>query len=240
MWEAQPYSSNLCIVSDLPGDLGTCCPVRWSSYSRHVSGDPLCTQLFFRHVERLTSPMTVESFCFCPFLMQKAVTVVDTKKRVCTSLWDQILLSVIGISSSQQTNFSSLGGQTNLRIPQGTVGQVMLDDRAYLVRWEYSYSSWTLFTCEIEMLLHVVSTAGELSSESDHCGKKNGHGQRIRKAETFKIRFRTFQVVISIIYLGLRDYSVILKELFSLRSQLVPLRCDSALPAGQTHHRPGP
>lgn len=37
----------------------------------------------------------------------------------------------------------------------------MLDDRAYLVRWEYSYSSWTLFTCEIEMLLHVVSTAGE-------------------------------------------------------------------------------
>ncbi|EMP34696.1 hypothetical protein UY3_08273 [Chelonia mydas] len=50
-------------------------------------------------------------------------------------------------------------GQTNLRIPQGTVGQVMLDDRAYLVRWEYSYSSWTLFTCEIEMLLHVVSTA---------------------------------------------------------------------------------
>lgn len=56
----------------------------------------------------------------------------------------------------------SLGlGQTNLRIPQGTVGQVMLDDRAYLVRWEYSYSSWTLFTCEIEMLLHVVSTAGE-------------------------------------------------------------------------------
>ena len=48
----------------------------------------------------------------------------------------------------------------------------MLDDRAYLVRWEYSYSSWTLFTCEIEMLLHVVSTAGELSSESDHCGKK--------------------------------------------------------------------
>lgn len=37
----------------------------------------------------------------------------------------------------------------------------MLDDRAYLVRWEYSYSSWTLFTCEIEMLLHVVSTAGK-------------------------------------------------------------------------------
>lgn len=56
-------------------------------------------------------------------------------------------------------------GQTNLRIPQGTVGQVMLDDRAYLVRWEYSYSSWTLFTCEIEMLLHVVSTAGEARGE---------------------------------------------------------------------------
>ncbi|XP_062815966.1 nucleoporin NUP188 isoform X1 [Anolis carolinensis] len=56
-------------------------------------------------------------------------------------------------------------GQTNLRIPQGTVGQVMLDDRAFLVRWEYSYSSWTLFTCEIEMLLHVVSTADVLQ----HC-----------------------------------------------------------------------
>ncbi|KAL4825528.1 hypothetical protein H8958_003417 [Nasalis larvatus] len=57
------------------------------------------------------------------------------------------------------------GGQTNLRIPQGTVGQVMLDDRAYLVRWEYSYSSWTLFTCDIEMLLHVVSTADVIQ----HC-----------------------------------------------------------------------
>ncbi|PKU32884.1 hypothetical protein llap_16811 [Limosa lapponica baueri] len=56
-------------------------------------------------------------------------------------------------------------GQTNLRIPQGTVGQVMLDDQAYLVRWEYSYSSWTLFTCEIEMLLHVVSTADVIQ----HC-----------------------------------------------------------------------
>uniref|UniRef100_A0A452SQ37 Nucleoporin 188 n=1 Tax=Ursus americanus TaxID=9643 RepID=A0A452SQ37_URSAM len=60
---------------------------------------------------------------------------------------------------------SPLGGQTNLRIPQGTVGQVVLDDRAYLVRWEYSYSSWTLFTCEIEMLLHVVSTADVIQ----HC-----------------------------------------------------------------------
>ncbi|KAJ6654583.1 hypothetical protein lerEdw1_006736 [Lerista edwardsae] len=56
-------------------------------------------------------------------------------------------------------------GQTNLRIPQGTVGQVMLDDRAYVVRWKYSYSSWTLFTCEIEMLLHVVSTADVIQ----HC-----------------------------------------------------------------------
>lgn len=106
MWEAQPYSSNLCIVSDLPGDPGTCYPVRWSSCSHHVSGEPLCTQLFFRHMERLTSPMTVESFCFCPFLMQKAITVVGPMRRVCTSLWDQILLSVIGIFSSYQTNFS--------------------------------------------------------------------------------------------------------------------------------------
>ncbi|XP_071980441.1 nucleoporin NUP188 isoform X1 [Engystomops pustulosus] len=50
-------------------------------------------------------------------------------------------------------------GQTNLRIPQGTIGQVMSDGRGFFVRWEYSYSSWTLFTCEVEMLLHVVSTA---------------------------------------------------------------------------------
>lgn len=47
----------------------------------------------------------------------------------------------------------------------------MLDDRAYLVRWEYSYSSWTLFTCEIEMLLHVVSTAGEVSFGRHHYGE---------------------------------------------------------------------
>uniref|UniRef100_A0A8C9WLB6 Nucleoporin NUP188 n=1 Tax=Scleropages formosus TaxID=113540 RepID=A0A8C9WLB6_SCLFO len=50
-------------------------------------------------------------------------------------------------------------GQTNLRMPQGCLGQVILSDQGYIVRWDYSYSSWTLFTCEIEMLLHVVSTA---------------------------------------------------------------------------------
>lgn len=57
-------------------------------------------------------------------------------------------------------------GQTNLRMPQGCFGQVCevkqlsVGEQGVLVRWEYSYSSWTLFTCEIEMLLHVVSTAG--------------------------------------------------------------------------------
>ncbi|XP_075041132.1 nucleoporin NUP188 isoform X1 [Mixophyes fleayi] len=56
-------------------------------------------------------------------------------------------------------------GQTNLRIPQGTMGQVISDERGSLVRWEYSYSSWTLFTCEVEMLLHVVSTADVIQ----HC-----------------------------------------------------------------------
>ncbi|KAM9326170.1 nucleoporin NUP188 [Gastrophryne carolinensis] len=56
-------------------------------------------------------------------------------------------------------------GQTNLRIPQGTVGQVVSDDNGFLVRWEFSFSSWTLFTCEIEMLLHVVSTADVIQ----HC-----------------------------------------------------------------------
>ncbi|XP_035246168.1 nucleoporin NUP188 homolog [Anguilla anguilla] len=50
-------------------------------------------------------------------------------------------------------------GQTNLRMPQGSLGQVVPGEQGYMVRWDYSYSSWTLFTCEIEMLLHVVSTA---------------------------------------------------------------------------------
>ncbi|XP_072287840.1 nucleoporin NUP188 isoform X3 [Pyxicephalus adspersus] len=56
-------------------------------------------------------------------------------------------------------------GQTNLRIPQGTLGQVISDENGFLVRWEYSFSSWTLFTCEVEMLLHVVSTADVIQ----HC-----------------------------------------------------------------------
>ncbi|ETE64013.1 Nucleoporin-like protein, partial [Ophiophagus hannah] len=78
----------------------------------------------------------------------------------------QLLTALVSDKSTAKKNWRSLGaGQTNLRIPQGTTGQVMLDDRAYLVRWEYSYSSWTLFTCEIEMLLHVVSTADVLQ----HC-----------------------------------------------------------------------
>ncbi|XP_036444229.1 nucleoporin NUP188 homolog isoform X2 [Colossoma macropomum] len=56
-------------------------------------------------------------------------------------------------------------GQTNLRMPQGCYGQVCVGEQGYVVRWDYSYSSWTLFTCEIEMLLHVVSTADVLA----HC-----------------------------------------------------------------------
>ncbi|XP_057675073.1 nucleoporin NUP188 [Corythoichthys intestinalis] len=51
-------------------------------------------------------------------------------------------------------------GQTNLWMPQGILGQVVLGgEPGYVVRWDYSYSSWTLFTCEVEMLLHAVSTA---------------------------------------------------------------------------------
>ncbi|XP_066569048.1 nucleoporin NUP188 isoform X2 [Amia ocellicauda] len=56
-------------------------------------------------------------------------------------------------------------GQTNLRMPLGTLGQVIPGEQGYMVRWDYSYSSWTLFTCEIEMLLHVVSTADVIQ----HC-----------------------------------------------------------------------
>uniref|UniRef100_A0A667XYY0 Nucleoporin NUP188 n=1 Tax=Myripristis murdjan TaxID=586833 RepID=A0A667XYY0_9TELE len=57
-------------------------------------------------------------------------------------------------------------GQTNLWMPQGVLGQVVIaGDQGYVVRWDYSYSSWTLFTCEIEMLLHVVSTADVIA----HC-----------------------------------------------------------------------
>ncbi|KAJ3598440.1 hypothetical protein NHX12_001950 [Muraenolepis orangiensis] len=57
-------------------------------------------------------------------------------------------------------------GQTNLRLPQGVLGQVvMTGEQGYVVRWDYSYSAWTLFTCEVEMLLHVVSTADVVT----HC-----------------------------------------------------------------------
>uniref|UniRef100_A0A3Q3CM93 Nucleoporin NUP188 n=1 Tax=Haplochromis burtoni TaxID=8153 RepID=A0A3Q3CM93_HAPBU len=59
-------------------------------------------------------------------------------------------------------------GQTNLWMPQGVLGQVMSPgEQGYVVRWEFSYSSWTLFTCEVEMLLHVVSTADVLA----HCAR---------------------------------------------------------------------
>uniref|UniRef100_A0A671W754 Nucleoporin NUP188 n=1 Tax=Sparus aurata TaxID=8175 RepID=A0A671W754_SPAAU len=59
-------------------------------------------------------------------------------------------------------------GQTNLWMPQGVLGQVMIGgEQGYVVRWEHSYSSWTLFTCEVEMLLHVVSTADVLA----HCAR---------------------------------------------------------------------
>lgn len=59
-------------------------------------------------------------------------------------------------------HLQSLGtGQTNMWMPQGVLGQVILGgEQGYVVRWVHSYSSWTLFTCEVEMLLHVVSTAG--------------------------------------------------------------------------------
>ncbi|KAK5879327.1 hypothetical protein CesoFtcFv8_024642 [Champsocephalus esox] len=57
-------------------------------------------------------------------------------------------------------------GQTNLWMPQGVLGQVMIGgEQGYVVRWDHSYSSWTLFTCEVEMLLHVVSTADVIA----HC-----------------------------------------------------------------------
>lgn len=57
-------------------------------------------------------------------------------------------------------------GQTNLWMPQGVLGQVVIaGEQGYMVRWDYSYSAWTLFTCEVEMLLHVVSTADVIA----HC-----------------------------------------------------------------------
>uniref|UniRef100_H3DN38 Nucleoporin NUP188 n=1 Tax=Tetraodon nigroviridis TaxID=99883 RepID=H3DN38_TETNG len=59
-------------------------------------------------------------------------------------------------------------GQTNLCMPQGVQGQVIVGgEQGYVVRWEFSYSSWTLFTCEVEMLLHVVSAADVIT----HCAR---------------------------------------------------------------------
>ncbi|XP_077479329.1 nucleoporin NUP188 isoform X2 [Stigmatopora argus] len=58
-------------------------------------------------------------------------------------------------------------GQTNLWMPQGILGQVVIGgEQGYVVRWDYSYSSWTLFTCEVEMLLHVVSTADVMAQSA--------------------------------------------------------------------------
>ncbi|XP_068608729.1 nucleoporin NUP188 [Brachionichthys hirsutus] len=57
-------------------------------------------------------------------------------------------------------------GQTNLWMPQGILGQVVMGgEQGHVVRWDFSYSAWTLFTCEVEMLLHVVSTADVVA----HC-----------------------------------------------------------------------
>lgn len=79
-------------------------------------------------------------------------------------LWCQIFF-VMWLQSDNYISHSAGSGQTNLRMPQGVLGQVVLGaaERGYVVRWDYSYSSWTLFTCEVEMLLHVVSTAGTLT-----------------------------------------------------------------------------
>ncbi|XP_068191386.1 nucleoporin NUP188 [Antennarius striatus] len=59
-------------------------------------------------------------------------------------------------------------GQANLWMPQGILGQVVAGgEQGYVVRWDFSYSAWTLFTCEVEMLLHVVSTADVVA----HCAR---------------------------------------------------------------------
>uniref|UniRef100_A0A3Q3IR34 Nucleoporin NUP188 n=1 Tax=Monopterus albus TaxID=43700 RepID=A0A3Q3IR34_MONAL len=48
-------------------------------------------------------------------------------------------------------------GQTNLWMPQGVFGQVMIGgEQGYVVRWDYSYSSWTLFTCAEVPILDLV------------------------------------------------------------------------------------
>ena len=81
------------------------------------------------------------------------------------------------------------------------MGQVVLDDRAYLVRWEYSYSSWTLFTCEIEMLLHVVSTAGEVCSGKCDCGEENWPCLDLEDKQNLKIKLKTIQTGLSVMFI---------------------------------------
>lgn len=73
----------------------------------------------------------------------------------------KVWIDLVKFFSTLMFPHSSGTGQTNLWMPQGVLGQVMIGgEQGYVVRWDYSYSSWTLFTCEVEMLLHVVSTAG--------------------------------------------------------------------------------
>ncbi len=86
---------------------------------------------------------------------------LDVSLPDCIRVWKHVFGSFSLVSS-----VCSGVGQTNLRMPQGCFGQVCegkqlsLGEQGFLVRWDYSYSSWTLFTCEIEMLLLVVSSAG--------------------------------------------------------------------------------
>ncbi len=86
---------------------------------------------------------------------------LDVSLPDCICVWKHVF-----VTFSLVLSVCSGVGQTNLRMPQGCFGlvcegkQLSVGEQGVLVRWDYSYSSWTLFTCEIEMLLHVVSTAG--------------------------------------------------------------------------------
>ncbi|XP_075909302.1 nucleoporin NUP188 isoform X3 [Petromyzon marinus] len=74
-------------------------------------------------------------------------------------------------------------GRTTMRLPQGVVGRVLpLGPSApggpsALVHWEFGYSAWALFACEVEMLLHVVSTA----DVARHCDRVRPIVQLVRQ-----------------------------------------------------------
>uniref|UniRef100_A0A3B3BVE8 Nucleoporin NUP188 n=1 Tax=Oryzias melastigma TaxID=30732 RepID=A0A3B3BVE8_ORYME len=100
-------------------------------------------------------------------LLQLLTALVSNKSTVKKKCFTKTLLLCCSTNPTM-SHWKIESNITNLWMPQGVLGQVMIaGEQGCMVRWDYSYSSWTLFTCEVEMLLHVVSTADVMA----HCAR---------------------------------------------------------------------